>query len=618
MFCRKDRLVRITDFPSVMLAVNRKTGTQLLIQGLPWLILVLLAGCTADAYKRSADLQVGKLLEDRQRQTLDYSPKITPGDEFPSPAPPARAFDRIPVTTLPQPQPYPLEPSPTTLPFAPLGPEHPVLTTEQTLPEWLTPGGVPSPLRLGPELEPGEQQTLDLFGALAYGVNHAREYRNRMEDVYLAALTVTLERHLLSPRPFARTGVRYTGSQRENDYRSALAVTNAVGVRQRLPYGGEVVAQALVDFVEALRGPVADAESARLVLSGSVPLLRGAGMVNLEGLISSERELVYALRSFEEFRRNYAVQVATAYFNLLNRQQAIENRRRSLRVLAQLTEQTEALYAAGRVNFLQVQRALQSRLRAETSLIDAINAYEAALDNFKILIGMEVSQPLRVVAIELEVTSPDLQAVDPTELALRYRLDVQTARDRIEDAQRAVQHARRDLLPELNLVGSGQVGNVPGTDLTRVDSGTAQYSGGVDLELPLDRLAERNRYRQALITLERRARAYEALQENVIASVRQSVRQIRAARVTLEIQQRGIELAQRRLDFANELLVTGRATDSRDVVEAQNDLLNAQDQYDRARADLQIQVLQFLRETGTLRVDPDAGTLGLAMRWGHD
>jgi outer membrane protein TolC len=92
------------------------------------------------------------------------------------------------------------------------------------------------------------------------------------------------------------------------------------------------------------------------------------------------------------------------------------------------------------------------------------------------------------------------------------------------------------------------------------------------------------------------------------------VRGIRAARTTLEIQQRGIDLAQRRLDFANELLVTGRATDSRDVVEAQNDLLNAQDLYARARADLQIQVLQFLRDTGTLRVDPSAGALGLAMQ----
>ena len=40
------------------------------------------------------------------------------------------------------------------------------------------------------------------------------------------------------------------------------------------------------------------AESASLALSASVPLLRGAGMVNLEPLIASERGLVYTVRGF--------------------------------------------------------------------------------------------------------------------------------------------------------------------------------------------------------------------------------------------------------------------------------------------------------------------------------
>jgi hypothetical protein len=60
-------------------------------------------------------------------------------------------------------------------------------------------------------------------------------------------------------------------------------------------------------------------------------------------------------------------------------------------------------------------------------------------------------------------------------------------------------------------------------------------------------------------------------------------------------------------------LLAGRSNDSRNVVEAQNALLNAQDAYDSARADQQIRLLQFLNDTGLLRVDPDAGSLGSAM-----
>src|SRR5439155_23480750 len=80
----------------------------------------------------------------------------------------------------------------------------------------------------------------------------------------------------------------------------------------------------------------------------------------------------------------------------------------------------------------------------------------------------------------------------------------------------------------------------------------------------------------------------------------------------LEIQRRAIDLAQRQLDYSNELLTQGQLA-ARDVVESQAALLTARDRYDSARADLQVTVLTLLRDTGTLRLDPDAGSLGHAM-----
>jgi len=84
---------------------------------------------------------------------------------------------------------------------------------------------------------------------------------------------------------------------------------------------------------------------------------------------------------------------------------------------------------------------------------------------------------------------------------------------------------------------------------------------------------------------------------------------MRAAQISLEIARGSIELAQRRLENANELLRLG-SRDSRNVVEALNDLTRAQNDFDDARARLQIAILQFLRDTGTLRVDPSAGSVG--------
>jgi len=46
---------------------------------------------------------------------------------------------------------------------------------------------------------------------------------------------------------------------------------------------------------------------------------------------------------------------------------------------------------------------------------------------------------------------------------------------------------------------------------------------------------------------------------------------------------------------------------------SQSDLLSAQDSYEQARTQIQISVLGYLRVTGTLRVDPESGTLGRVM-----
>ncbi|HEY0008291.1 MAG TPA: TolC family protein, partial [Tepidisphaeraceae bacterium] len=473
-----------------------------------------------------------------------------------------------------------------------------------------------SRIEYGPPASLGNVVRLDLFKAIQFAVENSRTYQSEMEELYLAALNVTLERHLFTPRPFVTSELRYTGGQQSVDYRSALTATQRVGVRQRLPYGGEIVAEGLVSFINGLRGNVADGENAQLALRGSLPLWRGAGLVNLENLVSSERELIYATREFESFRRRFAVEIATSYFRSLIRYQRLRNRLVNYRNLSDLVIRSEALFAAEKTNALELQRAQQSLLQAEDQLNTAQQVLETDLDDFKLLIGMPIGQPLELVAIEVAVGELDAAMGDPEALAIRYRLDLQTARDRIDDARRGIQIAENRLGPDLNLTGGATLGNRSGEPARRIDNDTAQYDAGLVLDLPIDRLPERNQYRRALIFYEQAKRQSVEVEQNVLTSVRERERGIRAAASTLRIQRAGIDLARKRLEFANErlLTVTTNSTNStRDVVEAQSSLLSAQDSFDAARADQQIQMLQFLRDTGTLRVDPAAGMLGTAM-----
>ena len=577
---------------------------------------VTVAGCTPASYRRSADRQVASILRDREKRTIGYTPEVE-AETTAQVRVTKKAYDRIPQTPIPPVAPSPIEPSNVIIDYGRLGPnmDWPSGTTlpaESSLGVATAERDARARLRLGPPAPGPAPIRLDLFQALEYAVQNAPEYRAQMEDLYLAALDVTLQRHLFSPRPFLRQSLQYEGGQADVNYESAMTAITRAGVRQELPYGGEVVASGLVSFVQELHGNVNEGEDAQLALTASIPLLRGAGMINLEPLISSERDLVYEVRNFEEFRRQFAVRIASQYLQLINQQEGIANRRLSFANLLNLTQRTQALYAAGRQPYTAVQQALQSQLQTENSLVVSVERYQNAVDQFKILLGMPVTRELQIVPIELEVRVPSIAEQEAIELALRYRLDYRTARDRSDDAQRSVANAKNGLLPDLDFNADSRIGPRSGDAARDINDDTLTYSASLELDLPIDRLQERNAYRRSLISLERSQRNVSLTRDRIVSDVQESLRGIRSAEATLDIQRQGIQVAEDRLELENERLKQGTG-DARNAVEAQEDLLSAQDDYDQAQANLQIAVLQFLRDTGTLRVDPNAGALGQAL-----
>jgi outer membrane protein TolC len=591
---------------------------------LPIALLVLaLSGCTPGYYERDAELQVQSLLRDRKRDSLSYEPAVL-AENKPTPDAPQRRFERIPVSPV-QPATRPaLEATPVDVPFGPAGPVNSLAPGQELPPDSdyrssVRSRNVVDPPVLGPPSPSRRVERHDLFGILRLAVNHSRDYADQMENLYLAALDVTLERHLFSPRPFVTQSLNFDGGQENVNYRSALTATSNAGVRQRLPYGGEVVASTLVRFVDALNDNTQSGESAQLALTASVPLLRGAGMVNLENLIRSERQLVYAVRDFETFRRRFLVDVAQRYFDLLAQRSSVLNRRAQLISRTDLVERSRALFAGGKGSFLDVQRSINSQIQSEISLIQAEESYQAQLDSFKLFLGLSSDVDIELVPIELDASIPEFDVERAVELAEKFRLDVQTARDRIDDARRAVDNSRNGLLPDLDLTAGARTGSNVNSPASQLNNDTSTYNAGVTMELPVDRVAERNAYRRAMIFLQQAQRDYEQSRDNAAVAARNALRRIRSAQDRVELSRRNVQISQARLDLANQLLrqpllnAQGLTSSNRDVVEAQQELLAAQDALDSARATLQIQVLAYYRDTGTLRIDPESGNLGRAM-----
>ena len=72
----------------------------------------------------------------------------------------------------------------------------------------------------------------------------------------------------------------------------------------------------------------------------------------------------------------------------------------------------------------------------------------------------------------------------------------------------------------------------------------------MDLEIPLDRKAERNVYRSSLISLRRAERAYDLFSDRVRLQVRRALRRIERAKFTLLIQEEQIKSNEKRREQA--------------------------------------------------------------------
>jgi len=449
---------------------------------------------------------------------------------------------------------------------------------------------------------------MNLQEILGYAIANSREYRNRKEELFLAALDLLAERHLWGPRFFHNLTANFSGTAEGGDHDHVSDLVNEFRVTQRLPYGGEVSVAALVNLVNVLQNESGltpeQSQDAELVVGATLPLLRGAGMVAREDIIQTERNLVYATRSFERFRREFFVDIAVDYFRLMAQAERIVNLKMQFEGLDQLARRFEALAAAGREPYF---RAEDAQANAQFALNDVTNAqegYAASLDSFKIRLGMPVTQALAIQPMEIEVPEPVLDTVRSVQVAREYRLDLQTSADLIDDARRQVKIAKNALLPDLELFADVRVPTDPDLDEGGLQFSfeDSRYDAGVRFGSPLDRRIEWIGYRRSLIGLERTHRSYTLAADQVAQDVRSAIRQIRQARFTLELQERNVVLAERRKKGVE--LREGELL-PRDVIEAEEDLLEARNRRDDAQRDLRISVLNYLLQSGQMRVGPD-------------
>lgn len=449
------------------------------------------------------------------------------------------------------------------------------------------------------------ESELALVECLRIGAENNREYQTRKEALYSAALDVTLERWRLQTQGFTTLSGAVDGSSHEADN---LEVGGDAGLQRLLGNGARIagsIGSSLFRVVSS--GDGWDGLSV-LALSFTQPLMRGSGeRIIKEPLTQAERNLVYAVRSFERFRRTFAVDLATEFYDLLRTSDQVGNERRNYENLVRIRERNEALALAGRVDDIDLGQARQNELRSENELLALTGDYARRLDDFKLFLGLPIESEFQLdstVLADLEQDDPVIDQLDPdraVRLALAERLDFKTTLDRLEDQVRRVYIDADALRPGLTLAANFDAETEEGKSL-RFRSRNTRWSVGLDLDLPIERVIERNVYRQSLIDLQAQKREVERQADEIDTRLRDALRNARIARESYVIQRGAVALAERRVESATLRLEAGRA-ETRDLLEAQASLVSAQNAATSALIRFTLERLDLYRDLELLRVD---------------
>lgn len=461
---------------------------------------------------------------------------------------------------------------------------------------------------------------------LKIAVQHSRVYQNDREQLFLTALSLTLSQHQFAPL-FSAGGTATYGVQTEQvvslepnpitgeaqqvlsdnlaEQRNIHATGNA-GVNWLIRDIGRISAAFTTDFVRFLTGDPRTVTSSAIGAAFTRPLLRNAGYkTDIENLTQSERDLLYQLRDFVRFRKDFTVQLASAYYGVLGNRDAVRNSFLNFQSSRRAGDRTRALAAEGRTTQSDLGRIEQQELSAENSWIGALRIYQRALDDFKLLLGIPVDTKVVLddrELQELKIRHPDLSVDEATKIALAARLDYQNARDALEDSGRKVKLAADQLKTQLDFTATGGFVSRPAaTSLVLPDTSRYNYNAGFNLDLPLERTAERNSYRAALIAQQRSARAVDQQRDQIELQIRDSWRTLEQARRAYQISEIGVKLAERRVEEQELLAELGRAK-ALDQVDAQNSLLSSKDQLTQALVAHTVARLQFWDNMGILYI----------------
>ncbi|HEY2840559.1 MAG TPA: TolC family protein [Pirellulales bacterium] len=267
-------------------------------------------------------------------------------------------------------------------------------------------------------------------------------------------------------------------------------------------------------------------------------------------------------------------------------------------------------------------------------LINRVAANWEALDRFSQRTGEIKLEEARLALLEI-VTNLSGQVLELSLLQARARLDAielvpiqilpsqalaiasakrfdwKNQRAAVIDTWRRIEFNANDMMSGLNVVFSGDLGTTRDNPIDFRGT-TGNLSVGVQFDAPLTRVNERNVYRQSLIDYQQSRRRYMLFIDTIHQTLRQEIRQINLNQINFELNRAAVTVAIEKVDLARLKLMQPPApgatagfsdTFARDLTQALNDLLQAQNDFMSVWVNYEVQRIQLDYDLGVMNLD---------------
>lgn len=401
--------------------------------------LIQTSACHRGYYRRQADTEATKLISEKANdphwalmdRTIDIDPRSRMADPFSADHPPMPPDDPASHEFMQRVDDKPAYPN--------WGANGQLDQVEN--PEWMS---------FVPINENG-QLVLDTSRAVQVAYLHSPTYQSQRETLYQSALDVSLERFAFDAQLFASYNSFLTADGKNRGGGSSRTTLDAstgsrgVALRKLGITGSTLVVGLANTMLWQFAGPTTNSTSSLIDFSLIQPLLRGGGRERiLESLTFAERTLLANVRQMERFRRGFYLNIVTGrspgqgpslggnflgspsgdsggvggLLGLLENRQSIYIQEYNVTQLRNALERFRFLLGAQRINALQVTQIETQLYSAQQNLFRATTNYEAALDRFKINLGLP---PELNIAVDDPLLS-QFQLIDTEAIRLQDRL----------------------------------------------------------------------------------------------------------------------------------------------------------------------------------------------------